>query len=1015
MVDFVPMSAESHGVRARSYPAQASTELAPGVYFDDSLRIFRLRCKNAMYAFRVDDAKNLEHLYWGPALPIADDILYLAKSHVPAPFDPVGAVSVAKVLGLSELEEIGDVQELSERWKVFTKQKDGEEWEGKQKGRRLENASWRLWSMERSRGGDLNRDLSEATIEGALQIPQERPDGPTPPTEKEAPSIPHADSSVANSFGAPGTSPPPPSFLPLGMAMSKSVGNVVELERLAKAQRAAAEAAMFQDGEMGVAAKQQIMRANSAITTSPRLRPARASSAALSSLGTHGSAGDLQAVHHQELNWRHLDPETVGKNTKLMEYSDIGTGDYREPSFRLRYDHDGSTVCPLEYKSHRILKGKPPMPGTLPGVYTDSRDEATTLIVEMHDPLYHSVFNLYYTVMHDYDVILRRTVVRNDGKNPVCLQYVAAATVDFDAEHRYYMTQLSGSWARERQVVTRKLEDGATVVKSTRGASSHQFNPFVVITPNREPSEDDGECFGFCFVYSGNFSIVAEVSENRRLRVNIGINPEGFSWFLSTHEDGNTFSSPEVLMSYSDSGLGEMSKGMHRLMRERLIPRSFRYKVPPILLNTWEAVYFDVKHEVIVQIADAAKKADIELLVLDDGWFSNRHDTSSGLGDWTVDKNKLPFGIDGLARAVNEIGLKFGLWVEPEMVSANSQLFKDHEDWCLCVPDRSRTKGRNQLVLDFSRIEVVEYIFELLCNLLMSANIEYVKWDMNRHLTEIFSQKWHAERQGEIAHRFILGVYDVLGRLTKAFPKVLFETCSGGGGRFDCGMMYFSPQIWTSDNTDALSRVKIQYGTSLAYPACAMGSHVSSVPNHQTLRTSSMKTRSLVAMAGTYGYELDPRKWNLSEIAEIQGYIQLQKRIAPLVYEGDMYRLWSPFEGDSCAWMFVSRDQRRAVVMAINVRREVGHLEPRLRLRGLLQDSLYCVEERCPGTVVRNVDNGAITHDPRGVYQFGRPMTITGRTLCKAGLPVKFLFDADSVLFELNAVDDPSICDCGKG
>jgi alpha-galactosidase len=534
---------------------------------------------------------------------------------------------------------------------------------------------------------------------------------------------------------------------------------------------------------------------------------------------------------------------------------------------------------------------------------------------------------------------------------------------------------------------------------------SHQFNPFLVISPDREPDEKHGECFAFCLVYSGNFLGTAEVSEYRRLRVNLGINPEGFTWQLdpaSAGVDASTFHSPEIVLSYSNTGTGGMSRQLHRLFRERLVPRAWRYKVPPVLLNTWEAAYFDVSHDIVVDIARKAATAGIELLVLDDGWFGKRNDTYSGLGDWSPNAEKLPHGLDGLAKEVNALGLKFGIWVEPEMVSTDSNLYRLHPDWCLHVPSRARTTGRNQLVLDFSRQCVRDNIYEQLHAMLASAHIEYVKWDMNRHLTEVFSQDWDARRQGEVSHRYMLGVYEVFSRITAAFPTVLFESCSGGGGRFDAGMLYFSPQVWTSDNTDALSRVRIQYGTSLAYPASTMGAHVSTVPNHQTLRSTTVKTRSLIAMSGTFGYELDPRQMPESDIKEIQSYIKLQKRIAPLVYEGDMYRLWSPFTSDSCAWMFVSRNQRQAVVIATNVRRDVGRLEPRLRLDGLDPNAMYNVEELCPGTMARNSDTGAIEFTPAGLYQYGRVLRLSGRTLCRAGLSIKFMFDADSVIFMLS-------------
>lgn len=956
----------------------------PGVFYDGQLRLFRLRCKDSLYAFRVDDARNLEHLYWGPLLPPGDDITYLIRSHVPTPFDPKGTVSIAKVLGLEELDTIGNLNDITDKWKVFTKQylvkeKDSEDGEDRKRSRRLENASWRLWHQERNRGGDLNRDLSDSIVAEAL--------------EEDDFNLSTNSSSASSSLpdDRHPSRKPLASTLPKTLKGARSLANISTMGRIPLTHPSP------------VAPTPTSPRFSKSHPTSPRLIP-RVPSLGFSPIP--GSMADL-TLQDQATNWGALDPEVLGKNTKLLEFSDLGTGDYRDPSFKLTFKKDGSSVCPIEYKGYKIVPGKLPMPSPMPAMYTDTMEEATTLIIELEDVLMGVRFLLHYTVMHNYDIITRRTVVVNSGSHPVTLKHLVSGTFDFDTENDYYLTQLAGGWAREREVLTQKLEYGLNVVKSIRGASSHQFNPFIIISPNQEPDEDHGEVFGFALVYSGNFSATSEITEYGRLRVNVGINPEGFTWHLDNVKGHNSFSTPEVMMTYSNKGLGHMSRTMHRAIRERLVPRNWRYKIPPILINTWEAAYFNVSHEIVVEIARAAFKANIELLVLDDGWFGVRDNTMSGLGDWHPNLTKFPFGVDGICRAVNEVGLKFGIWVEPEMVSIDSDLYRKHSDWCLCVPTRNRTTGRNQLVLDFSRKCVRDHIFLQLDQLLSCANIEYVKWDMNRHLTEVFSQEWHADRQGEISHRFILGVYDVLGRLTERFPNVLFETCSGGGGRFDAGMLYFSPQIWASDNTDALSRVNIQYGTSLAYPASSMGAHVSTIPNHQTLRSTPMKTRSVVAMSGTFGYELDPRLFTEEDFSELKGYIEVQKSIAPLVYKGDMYRLWSPFKSDSAAWMFVSRDQRHAVVFAVNTRRIVGRLLPRLKLRGLLQNQLYRVRELCPGTMVRNPDTGAIDHAPLGVYQYAAPLFMTGCTLQRAGLPVKFLFDADSIFFEVDASDEP--------
>lgn len=1017
----------------------------PGITYDGQRRVFRLRCKSSLYVFRVDDARNLEHLYWGPTLSQHDDITYLLRSHVPAPFDPRGSVtaaSIAKVLGLDELNRIDSLERLSDRCKHFSRPREPngtvQTSEEKKRNRRLENASWRLWHRHRYSSDVCSPNIFAHVIRDAdddhySMLHSDEANGVL--------SAPHHSTKIYT----PTNTLSPPSSTAFSQSVSQQHRHQqqhyqhqqLDSRNLSQSWTESDHRIPVQDenGETLSVAQQhphqirQTMTTIMATTTTPIVEPRAqfsdlgVKSLPLSSLPsstsiTHGlsmgSFTDL-SVQDQATNWGALDPEELGKNTKLLEFSDQGTGDYRDASFKVTFASDGSSVCPLQYKRHRIVAGKPPMPSPLPAMYTDRTEEATTLIVEMEDSLTGLRFLLYYTVMHDYDIITRRTVVVNDSDKAVTLRHIVSGTFDFDAESEFYMTQLAGGWARERDIVTQKLEYGVKEIKSSRGASSHQFNPFIMVTPSAQPDEDVGDCFGFALVYSGNFSAKCEVTEYGRLRVNMGINPDGFMWHLdpksssSSANGKNTFHTPEVVMSYSQHGMGGLSRTLHRAFRERLIPRNWRYRIPPVLINTWEAAYFDVNHEVVVEIAQAARKANIELLVLDDGWFGQRDNTLSGLGDWYPNRKKFPFGVDGIARAVNEIGLKFGIWVEPEMVSLNSNLYRKHSDWCLCVPSRNRTTGRNQLVLDFSRKVVRDHIYDQLYTLLTCANIEYVKWDMNRHLTEVFSQEWHSERQGEVTHRFMLGLYEILGRLTERFPNVLFETCSGGGGRFDAGMLYFAPQIWTSDNTDALSRVSIQYGTSIAYPAMCMGAHVSAVPNHQTLRTTPMKTRAIVAMSGTFGFELDPRELTDDEMVEIRKYIKLHKRIAALVYRGDMYRLWSPFKSDSAAWMFVAPEARWAIVIAVNIRRVVGRLLPRLKLRGLIDHLSYSIEEVVPGTVTRNPHTGAIEHTHLSVYQYGAPIVLTGRTLRNAGLPIKFLFDSDSVLLELTAINDDHI------
>eukprot|EP00871_Galdieria_phlegrea_P003330 jgi/Galph1/3999/GphlegSOOS_G2659.1 len=928
---------------------------APGVFFEPSNRSFRLRSKGSAYVFRINDHRVLEHLYWGPSLPLADDLSYLCLSNVPGPFDPRGVVSVASMMGLDELGNLADEQDLTERWRVYTKAKDTAT--DRIKSRRLENASWRLWSLERVRGGDLNRDLSEGVMLKALGENEAKEKGNSmgldeKQSNKDRNSLEGLNLDMSNSRSDKKRSPPSPILFPTQRVLPRErFGESVEL--------------------------------------SPRKRNA---------------TSKYEIIHVDDpteaINWQKLDPDVIGKNTQLLEFADQGTGDYRSPSFQVKYE-DGSTLSPVYYFRHAIIKGKSEMPNYFPNVYLNDSKEATTLVVELHDFVTGLIVEIHYTVMHKYSAVCRHVVIKNNGDFSVSIQRVMSCTVDFDTDD-YYLTHLSGSWARERQVIQSHLQDGIALFHSGRGASSHQHNPFAIISRG-VPNEEQGHAFGFCLLYSGNFQFEAEISETGRLRVNLGLNPQGFTWNL---EPGESFCSPECVMVFSNQGTGGVSREYHRLFREHLIPQRWHNFIPPVLINTWEAVYFNITHEVVVEVASKAKDLGIEMIVLDDGWFGHRNDTTSSLGDWYPDSEKLPYGLVGLSQQLHSMGLQFGLWVEPEMVSRDSELYGLHPDWCLHIPARGRTVGRNQLVLDLSRACVRDYIFEQLSKILSSCKIEYIKWDMNRHLTEVFSQDWPASRQGEIGHRYVLGVYELLGRITEAFPHVLFESCSGGGGRFDAGMLYFTPQIWTSDNTDAVSRIYIQYGTSLAYPVCCMGTHVSTVPNHQTLRSTSMKTRSLVAMCGTFGFELDPRQLSEDENVEITAYIKLYKTLAPLIRQGHLYRLWSPFETSSGAWMFVQDDGNHALVFAFNIRREVGRLLPRLLLRGLYEDKVYQVEELCPGKLVRNIDTGAIMLDPRGVYQYGenKKLLLSGRTLSYAGLPVKFVFDADSVLFELKAI-----------
>ena len=501
----------------------------------------------------------------------------------------------------------------------------------------------------------------------------------------------------------------------------------------------------------------------------------------------------------------------------------------------------------------------------------------------------------------------------------------------------YVWMQLSGAWSRERYVKNRILEQGITAIDSMRGNSSHEHNPFMVLKrPNA--GETSGEVIGFSLIYSGNFRMQAEVDTHDVTRITVGINPDRFDWKL---EPGEEFQTPEAVMVYSDQGLNKMSQIFHRLYAKRLARGYWRDRPRPILNNNWEATYFNFTEDRLVQIASKAKECGVELFVLDDGWFGQRNDDHAGLGDWVANPERLPNGIKGLSERIEAMGIKFGLWFEPEMTNKDSDLYRAHPDWILHTPGRNASHGRYQYVLDFSRKEVVEYIYEMMAKILSEAKVSYIKWDMNRSITECYSVALPADRQGEVFHRYILGVYDLYERLTSEFPEVLFESCSSGGGRFDPGMLYYAPQGWTSDDSDAIERLKIQYGTSLCYPISSMGSHVSVIPNHQVFRKTPLHTRANVAYFGTFGYELDLNSLKEEEIAEVKEQIVFMKEYRKLFQFGDFYRLKSPFEGNETIWMVVSEDKKTAIVGYYRTLNGVNQAYSRIKLQGLDPDMLY--------------------------------------------------------------------------
>ncbi|MBC1604407.1 alpha-galactosidase [Listeria rocourtiae] len=604
--------------------------------------------------------------------------------------------------------------------------------------------------------------------------------------------------------------------------------------------------------------------------------------------------------------------ETFSLDSLPQEYPQYGNTDFRKPAYQVK-GMDGTTISDLRYESHRIFAGKMKLDG-LPASYVEQDSDANTLEITMADAVLGLRVILQYTVFGADNVITRSARFVNDGQDSLQILKAASACIDFK-DSNYDLLTLPGAWGNERQVERAALRHGMQSVDSVRGASSHQQNPFVALL-EKQTTEESGEAYGFNLVYSGNFEASVEVDQFATTRVILGIHSFNFDWKL---ESGATFQTPEVVMVYSDAGLGEMSRQYHRFYQKHLLRGVYRDKTRPILVNNWEATYFDFTEEKLLDIAKVGSKLGMELLVLDDGWFGKRNSDKSSLGDWFVNDEKLPNGLRNLAKNVNDLGMKFGLWFEPEMVSVDSDLYRAHPDWCIHVPKRAKSESRNQLVLDFSREDVCTEITRRMAAILEEVPISYVKWDMNRHLSEVGSAHFTSERQQEIAHRHILGVYGVMDAITTQFPDILFESCSGGGGRFDPGMLYYMPQTWTSDNTDAVSRLKIQYGTSLVYPIIAMGSHVSSAPNHQVGRFTSLEMRGNVAMSGNLGYELDLTTLTEAEQEIVRHQIEMYKEIRELIQFGDFYRLKSPFEGNETAWMFVDEAKTESCVFYFQV------------------------------------------------------------------------------------------------
>ena len=612
-------------------------------------------------------------------------------------------------------------------------------------------------------------------------------------------------------------------------------------------------------------------------------------------------------------------------------------GDMRMPAIDLKQEN-GSRVVRFRYKSHTIFSGKPKLEG-LPATYVEHDDEANTLHIHVYDELLHVWATLQYTLYEKRPVLCRSVKVENAGSDTLVLDGLASLNLDLP-DAGYDLIELTGAWARERSIKVQPLHEGIQSIYSLRGHSSHNFNPFLGLK-RKETTETQGEALGFTLVYSGNFLAQVDVDTYNTARVQIGLHPFTFSWPLRRNE---SFQSPEAILVYSSQGMNVMSQAFHSLFRERLARGMWRDKPRPILLNNWEGTYFDFHEKTILEMAKAAKDLGVELFVLDDGWFEGRNTEHTSLGDWRPDMDKLPKGISGLADQINALGLRFGLWIEPEMINYHSKMYEQMPDWVLHTPNRPLSHGRHQFVLDFSNPDVVDFVFEMMKDILDHANIDYIKWDMNRSLSEVYSSHYPHDEQGTIYHRFILGVYDLYERLTSRYPNILFESCASGGARFDPGMLYYAPQAWTSDDTDAIERLKIQYGTSMLYPISSMGSHVSAIPNHQLNRNTPLSTRANVAYFGTFGYELDPRKMDEAEKEQIRKQIGFMKQYRSLIQFGTFYRLLSPFDGNETAWMVVSNDQKTAIVGYYRTLQEVNERFRRVRLQGLDPNALYQIE-----------------------------------------------------------------------
>lgn len=624
----------------------------------------------------------------------------------------------------------------------------------------------------------------------------------------------------------------------------------------------------------------------------------------------------------------HVDDYKFSLDVQPMEYSCNGSGDYRLAALSIK-DSMGRTTTDIRYLDHKIYDGKPKLKG-LPATYCNDDSEAQTLELITIDKFTGAKVTLYYTAFANYSVVTESVKVENTGKETFEIEKVASCCVNFPSMD-YNMINLSGVWSRERRVITRHLAHGIQSVASKRGSSSHNHNPFVALVDDKG-GEDFGDAFGFNLVYSGNFSADIETDYLDCTRLVMGINPIDFTWVV---EPGDEFQSPEVVMVYSDSGMGKMSRTFHDLYNNNLIRGEWKNKKRPLLINSWEGSGFDFDQETLVRYAKEAKKLGIELLVMDDGWFGHRDSDNSSLGDWFVNESKLKGGLTKLIERVNAEGVQFGIWYEPEMISEDSELYKAHPDWCVHVEGREQSPARQQYVIDMTRQDVRDCIFNQMYDVLSKNNIAYLKWDYNRAITEPASVMLDACHSKEFFHRFILGTYELMDRITSAFPHILFESCAGGGGRFDAGMLYYMPQAWASDNTDPIERLTIQFGTTMCYPASSMGAHVSACDR------TGIETKAAVAMAGTFGYELDPKEMSEEDKEKVKEQVKNYHRYYNVIHFGDLYRIIAPTDDEfKCAWEYVAKDKSEALLTVV-IKNRAPHDFLLIKMKGLDPEKMY--------------------------------------------------------------------------